>query len=215
MNMRTVTTKEKVTRKAGFSMRTIIAMLVGGYMLLAFSVPMALAFTNVKAKAKEDLAEVRGKGANPGAVILWEGAPVGMAKGNGDFKFKAPLPSDCTGLLSDGVTDLEVTVKKCTPAPSLKVIVVKTEFLLHILGANTVTGLAAVCPEGTVLTGGGVRQLAFRTPPPFGAFDFFVGSSPILDPDSQLWVATFFNPADGPATLDVEVQALCASIEIP
>ena len=116
MKMWTVKTKKRVTRKEGISMRTIIAMLVGCYMLLAFSVPMAHAFTDVSANAKGALVNVRGKGADPFAAIFWEGLPVGMAKANGDFKFKAPLPADCTGTLFDGSTTLEVTVNKCTPS---------------------------------------------------------------------------------------------------
>ncbi len=53
-------------------MRRFIAMLVAGYMSLAFSVPMAdaISFT---AKASGDIAVVSGKGFESGADVVWEG----------------------------------------------------------------------------------------------------------------------------------------------
>jgi hypothetical protein len=93
--------------------------------------------------------------------------------------------------------------------PRLKVIEVRTEYA-YILGANTVTGLEAACPEGTLLTGGGVRKNRYSTPrPPTDTFDYFVGSSAL----SNMWIGEFFNPSDSAVTLYVEVSALCASIE--
>ena len=97
---------------------------------------------------------------------------------------------------------------------SLKVIQVEQQYLGRILGANSITGLEAVCPDGTVLTGGGVRQLAFSSPPPpTDTFDFFVGSHPFENGDPKRWIGLFSNPSSSPVTLNVAVSALCGSIE--
>ena len=99
-------------------------------------------------------------------------------------------------------------------SPSLKVIDVETQYLFHSLGANTLTGLQSVCPDGTVLTGGGVRQLRFSTPPPpTQTFELFAGSGPFENGDPKRWIGMFHNPSSSPVTLHVAVHALCASIE--
>jgi hypothetical protein len=99
--------------------------------------------------------------------------------------------------------------------PKLDVIHVEKEYLGRNLNANTVVGLDVACPEGTKMTGGGVSQIAFRSPtPPTGTFDYFVGSEPVyFGTQSPRWVGLFYNPTSSPVTIDVRVSALCASIE--
>ena len=101
--------------------------------------------------------------------------------------------------------------------PQLKVVHVEQEYLRRTLNANTLTGLEVICPEGTVLTGGGVRQLAFATPrPATDTFDYFVGSYPFDEGGGaapKRWIGSFHNPTSSPVTINVAVSALCASVE--
>ena len=101
--------------------------------------------------------------------------------------------------------------------PQLKFVLVEQRYLRRTLGGNTQTGLEVSCPDGTVLTGGGVRQLSFSTPPPAtDTFDYFVGSYPFDEgggADPKRWIGSFYNPTSSPVTINVAVSALCASIE--
>jgi len=107
-------------------MRRITAMLVGIYMSLAFSVPMADAIS-VTARAKGDIAAVSGKGFESGAAIQWEGVGFGVVNSKGRFKFEDPLPTDCIGELIVGVSfEADVTVEGCTPLPPLQALVPQT-----------------------------------------------------------------------------------------
>ena len=96
-------------------MRRIIAMLVAGYMSLAFLVPMAHAIS-ITARAKGDIAVVSGKGFESGADIQWEGGDFGVVNSKGRFKFEDPLPTDCIGELIVGSLTADITVERCTPS---------------------------------------------------------------------------------------------------
>ena len=131
-------------------MRRIIAMLVGCYMSLVFSVPMAGAISDVEAEAEDDSAEVSGEGAVPGANIEWEGEVVGVVDSDGEFEFNAPLPSNCIGELSDGVMTLDVTVEECTPLRAFPATGQTTAFKAD---KNNGAGLDNVDDDGTVRAG--------------------------------------------------------------
>jgi len=79
----------------------------------------ALVVTKARLNKKGEVV-VKGKNADPGATITWEGIPEAVAKNNGRFSFKTPIvPADCTADVEDGVTTphLNKPIKKCIPLP--------------------------------------------------------------------------------------------------
>src|SRR5262245_19989614 len=76
------------------------------------------AITMSSAVVQNGVAVVSGGGAAKGASVKWDGLTVATASKKGTFSFFAPLPSDCSGLLSDGTQQAEVIVLGCSPAIS-------------------------------------------------------------------------------------------------
>lgn len=83
--------------------------------VMAIFISSAQAIT-VKASIKKGAVTVTGSAAALNAAISWEGVNVATASTKGKFKFSgAPVPADCVGKLSDGVTNIDVPLANCTP----------------------------------------------------------------------------------------------------
>ncbi len=95
-------------------MRIITAMLVTGFMSLAFSVPMADAICKVKAKIKNGNVEVSGKGCNTGDSAEFDGLAPAIVDAKGKFKSVGPLTS-CQLQGSVGGVAVGIPVAKCPP----------------------------------------------------------------------------------------------------
>ena len=68
------------------------------------------------AEVQNAFAFVKGNDAARGAQITWDGNAVTTAnKNNGGFSFNGSVPADCIGVLSDGVSTINVQVLNCTP----------------------------------------------------------------------------------------------------
>jgi hypothetical protein len=92
---------------------TIVVLLV---LVIFFSSAQAVIKIEVS-EVQNGLAFVKGNGAQLSAQITWEGTLVTTANNNnGGFSFNGAVPSDCIGVLSDGMETVEVQVLACTPA---------------------------------------------------------------------------------------------------
>ena len=91
---------------------TVLCIVFGALMLIMHLPAYALIVTS--AQVKNGAVEVRGKEAESGAPITWEGQPVTQAGANGRFKFATiALPLDCVGEVSDGTDTISAVVKFC------------------------------------------------------------------------------------------------------
>ena len=76
----------------------------------------ARAITISVAKIDKGAVQVKGKQAQPLALLTWEGQPVAQASKSGTFRFETTtLPNDCVGTLSDGNHATPVVIQYCGP----------------------------------------------------------------------------------------------------
>lgn len=84
--------------------------------LLFLLAPHAAALEVTRAQISNGMIEIRGREAEPGAVIFWEEEAVTQANKGGKFDFSTLLlPSDCVADLSDGVEMIDVIIANCGP----------------------------------------------------------------------------------------------------
>jgi WD40 repeat protein len=79
--------------------------------------PVARAITIRLAEVQNDVAVVKGRKAAAYQTIFWQGVPVTTATKNGSFSFEGEVPTDCIGMLSDGVTTIDVELDNCPSDP--------------------------------------------------------------------------------------------------
>jgi hypothetical protein len=96
-------------------MKRAMATLAGGFMLLIFIVSPAHALKAIVATIAMGEVQVIGIQAKINASISWEGNVVTQSNKLGLFQFSTTnLPQDCVGILSDGVSTIDVVISGCT-----------------------------------------------------------------------------------------------------
>jgi hypothetical protein len=137
-----------------------LSMTVALAMLVTFVSSVQAQITIQVAEVQNGVAVVKGKGAERGAPITWEGNLVTTAnRNNGGFSFTGNVPADCIGALSDGVTTGTVQILGCTPGAETTIGVLKTGQTL----CETATNTLAPCPGYPAGQDGELRKGAARS----------------------------------------------------
>ena len=110
------------------------------------------AITIFNAQVQSGSAVVEGK-ATKSSSISWEGAVVTSSKGNGNFLFSGPVPSDCVGNLSDGVSTIPVALANCTPLFGTGVLATGQATAYPADKNDGIAGAVAVPDDGTLQLG--------------------------------------------------------------
>ena len=79
-----------------------------------------------QADVQNGLAVVAGNKAAKSSTITWDGLAVTATNKGGAFNFAGPVPQNCVGVLSDGLTTINVTLSNCMKASGIQIPVAKT-----------------------------------------------------------------------------------------
>jgi WD40 repeat protein len=147
---------------AGFILPKICTLLliVGISSLLVLHAPVAQAITIRLSEVQGDYAVVKGRKAAANQTITWEGVDVATANKSGSFSFSnGVVPSNCVGILSDGITTIYVTLNNCTPdsggEPIPEISLVANQQNAHAGDAVRAVGFAADGEGGSRIISGG------------------------------------------------------------
>ena len=97
--------------------RRTLLLAAGTLCVMVLLAPAAQAITIRLAEVQNDVAVVKGRKAAAYQTISWQGVPVTTATKNGSFSFEGEVPSDCVGILSDGVNTIDVELDNCPSDP--------------------------------------------------------------------------------------------------
>ena len=147
---------------AGFMLPKICTLLLAAGIsgLLVLHAPVAQAIMIRLAEVQGDYAIVKGRKAAANQTITWEDVDVATANKRGSFSFfNGDVPSNCVGILSDGVTTINVTLNNCTPdsggEPIPEISLVENQQNAHAGDAVRAVGFADDGSGGSRVISGG------------------------------------------------------------
>ena len=101
-------------KRSAVILASLCLLLVGSVSLV-----QSIEVGKARLRVKTGVVKVRGKEAQPGATIFWQGQEVTRAGSKGNFRFLSSLvPQDCIGRLRAGVDIVLVTIRNCRPDPN-------------------------------------------------------------------------------------------------
>jgi hypothetical protein len=138
--------------REGKAMKRFMGLAVVLVMTIGFGSLAHAAISISSAQVQDGAAVVDGK-ATKNSAISWEGSVVTTSKPSGSFSFSGPVPSDCVGALSDGVSAILVALGNCTPLVESGLLATGQTTAYQADKNDGVTGAVAVPDDGTLQVG--------------------------------------------------------------